>query len=292
MVTPRRKAFATCALLALVPFLCAPQAAPPAADGPAHRVPYRLSETLHIVVRAKLNGKGPFNFIVDTGAPAMFVTTDVAKQVGVDAARGWVTFDVMEIEGGAKLKNAGARVEDIFQIRGMNGMNLPGVRLDGVVGYNILAKFRMEFDLSKSWMTWTELNFDPPPPVPLMGEGGASAPPELQALGAFIAGFGGAMGRGKPEPLKPRGFIGVELADEEGETVAIKFVLPESPAEAAGLKPGDVVTEIGGFGGKPVRSAADVLKATAAIGVGDEVKFVVKRGDDKHEVAVKAGKGF
>jgi hypothetical protein len=28
-------------------------------------VPYRLTATQHVLVRAKINGKGPFNFILD-----------------------------------------------------------------------------------------------------------------------------------------------------------------------------------------------------------------------------------
>ena len=34
------------------------------------------------MVRVKLNGKGPFNFIIDTGAPALIMTEAVAKKVG------------------------------------------------------------------------------------------------------------------------------------------------------------------------------------------------------------------
>ena len=53
------------------------------------------------MVRAKINGKGPFNFILDTGAPALFVATEVAKKAGVEPdKKGWGTFDSFEIEGG------------------------------------------------------------------------------------------------------------------------------------------------------------------------------------------------
>lgn len=284
----RSDLIAVVAVTILLPFLCAPQDALKPADGPAYRVPYRISETLHVIVRAKLNGKGPFNFIVDTGAPAMFVTTDVAKKVGVELERNWATFEHMELEGGAKIKNAQARVEDIFQIRGMNSMNLPGLRLDGVLGYNILAKYRMEFDLSKTSMTWTDLHFDPPKPRPLLGDEGASAPPELQALGGLMQGLGSAMGRGKAGPPQPRGFIGVELADE-AESVRIKSVLPQSPAAAAGLKPADTLSE---FAGKPVNSAADVIKLAASVGVGEEIRVVIKRDNERVELTVKTGKGF
>lgn len=261
-----------------------------AAAGRTHRVPYRMSETLHMIVRAKFNGKGPFNFIVDTGAPAMFVTKAVAKEVGVENGEdGWATFDEMEIEGGAKIKGAKARVEDIFQIRGMNSLGLPGVRLDGVLGYNILARYRMEFDLTKSSMTWTELDFDPPLPQPIGGEGGKSAPPELEMIGSLIQGFGALMNRGaKPESPGPRGFFGFELSDGNG-TVQIKSVIPGAPAATGGLKPGDTLVD---FAGKPVKSAADMLKLATSIGVGEEIRVVVKRGKEKVELTVTTGKGF
>jgi hypothetical protein len=254
-----------------------------------HRVPYRMSETLHMIVRAKFNGKGPYNFIVDTGAPAMFVTTAVAKEVGVENGKdGWATFDEMEIEGGAKIKNAKARVEDIFQIRGMNSLGLPGVRLDGVLGYNILARYRMEFDLSKSSMTWTELDFDPPLPQPLGGEGGKSAPPELEMIGSLMQGFGALFNRGEQAAPAPRGFFGMELTDGDG-SVTIKSVLPKAPADTANLKPGDTLVE---FAGKPVKSAADVLKLATSIGVGEETRVVVRREKKTVELTVTTGKGF
>ena len=44
----------------------------------------------HILVRAKINGKGPFNFILDTGAPALFVSTKVCDKIGVKSdKKGW-----------------------------------------------------------------------------------------------------------------------------------------------------------------------------------------------------------
>src|SRR5205823_2873540 len=56
-------------------------------------VPYRLTETKHVMVRVKINGKGPFNLICDTGAPAVFITKVVAKKAGVESgAKGWANF--------------------------------------------------------------------------------------------------------------------------------------------------------------------------------------------------------
>ena len=42
---------------------------PPKPAVKSYEVPYRLTAVKHIVVRAKINGKGPFNFILDTGRP-------------------------------------------------------------------------------------------------------------------------------------------------------------------------------------------------------------------------------
>src|SRR5438477_13038118 len=84
-------------------------------------VPYRLTAPKHVLVRAKINGKGPFNFILDTGAPAVFITNKVADRAGVKTdGTGWGAFDRFEIEGGLVVAKAKGRVEDLFQLEGMN----------------------------------------------------------------------------------------------------------------------------------------------------------------------------
>src|SRR5437762_7126430 len=96
----------------------------------AVQVPYRLTQTQHVLVRAKVNGKGPFNFILDTGAPALFVATKVAEKAGVEPdRRGWARVDRFEVEGGGVFRLADAKVEDLFQMEGINGMGLAGVEL-------------------------------------------------------------------------------------------------------------------------------------------------------------------
>src|SRR5436305_3936861 len=163
------------------------------------QVPYRLTKTQHILVRAKINGKGPFNFILDTGAPALFVATKAAKRAGVEPdKKGWGAFDKFEIEGGVPVPKAKGRIEDPFQLEGMNGLGLAGAELHGMIGYNLLARFRIEIDLSRDKMTWTELDFDPPAPKRL--EGGKGGLPELDALGGFMKLAGGLLGKkAKPE---------------------------------------------------------------------------------------------
>jgi tetratricopeptide (TPR) repeat protein len=87
-----------------------------------------------------------------------------------------------------------------------------------------------------------------------------------------------------PDPNRP--FVGVGLEGVEGG-VRITQVVGGSPAEEAGLKTGDVITKIAGS------DVGTVEELQAEIGkhkIGDEVTFVVKRGDGEKEVKVKLGK--
>ena len=70
--------------------------------GQQFQVPYRLTDTNHFLVRARINGKGPFNFLVDSGAPALFIATATAKKIGMMQDRGdfWTPIDCLELEGG------------------------------------------------------------------------------------------------------------------------------------------------------------------------------------------------
>src|SRR5438093_7680736 len=122
------KFFLTFVFLGLAPSLLADEDKKPEAT--TYNVPYRLTATQHILVRAKINGKGPYNFILDTGAPALFIAKDLGKKLGLTPdRRGWGTVDRFEIEGGVVLRKARARVETPFQLEGMNGMGLAGAEL-------------------------------------------------------------------------------------------------------------------------------------------------------------------
>src|SRR4051794_27398253 len=89
----------------------------------SYEIPYKFTAANHIVVRAKINGKGPFNFVLDTGAPALFVAVPVGKKAKVKTDDdGWADLDKFELEGGLVIKKARARIETPFQLEGMNGM--------------------------------------------------------------------------------------------------------------------------------------------------------------------------
>jgi PDZ domain/Aspartyl protease len=250
-----------------------------------YQVPYRLTGTNHVLVRVKINGKGPYHFILDTGAPALFVSTAVGRKLGVKPDKqGWGTFERFAIEGGVVLTNAKGRIEDPFQLEGMNGLGLAGVELHGIIGYTVLARFRLSFDFTQDKMGWTPLAFEPPAPQGVEGK----APPGLEALGGIMKMVGAILGR-KPDPeVTLRGFLGMGLEDG-GDAVVVKTVLPGGPAANAGLQAGDRIRR---FQGKNVRSVADVQRLAAKLAAGEAATLTITRSGDMQTIRIKAGKGL
>lgn len=249
-------------------------------------VPYKLTSTNHVLIRVKINGKGPYNFILDTGAPALFVGTKVADKVGVKPDRdGWGKFKRIELEGGVVLENFKGRVENPFQLEGMNGLGLAGVELHGMIGYTLLARYRLEFDFTKHKMGWTPLDFKPDAPMGLDGHG---APGGMDALGGMMKLLGGFLGK-TPEPkVILRGFLGIGLEEKDG-AVFVKAVLADSPAAAAGLKAGDRVSK---FQSKEVSTVAAVHRLTARLVPDEAVQVTVLREGKPHAVTITLGRGM
>ena len=83
-----------------------------------------------------------------------------------------------------------------------------------------------------------------------------------------------------PEPVQSpdRPMLGVQLGDGEGG-VMVTEVVPNSPAEKAGLKGGDVITKVNG---KKVSEPTELIQLVGKRKVGEEVSFVYKRdGEEK-----------
>ncbi|HNW00884.1 MAG TPA: trypsin-like peptidase domain-containing protein [Burkholderiaceae bacterium] len=94
-----------------------------------------------------------------------------------------------------------------------------------------------------------------------------------------------------------RGWIGVEpndLSPELAETFGVKAkqgviitgVLQDGPAAKAGIRPGDVVTNVSG---KAVGNVSELLTSVAALKPGTPSKFEVQRGDGKVSLDVTPG---
>jgi serine protease DegQ len=95
-----------------------------------------------------------------------------------------------------------------------------------------------------------------------------------------------------------RGWIGVEPADlspELMETFGVKArkgvlitgVLQNGPAAQAGMRPGDVVVQVGG---KEVANVSELLSTVAALKPGNATPFKVQRREDGVDMTVTPGK--
>jgi hypothetical protein len=280
----------SCAALAALSLAPAAEARAPVPDKSAPRsfeVPYRLTVPKHVLVRAKINGKGPFNFILDTGAPALFVATPVCKKLGVEADRnGWGTFDRFEIEGGVVLTKVKGRVETPFQLEGMNGMGLAGAEVHGMIGFNILARYRMKIDFARDKMVWEPLDYEPKAPAGMGARGGSVG--GLEIIGSIMKGLGMVLGRKATPEVRLRGFWGVELAEGDDSPV-VRSVLAAGPAGSAGVRAGDRLTHVQG---RSVQNVEDVHRFARKLAPGDRVKLTVVRGKETKEITVKTGEGL
>ena len=190
-----------------------------------------------------------------------------------------------EIEGGVSISKARGRIEDPFQLEGMNSLGLIGVELHGMIGYNILARYKLEFDFTKDKMGWTELDFVPAEPK---GLGGKGAPAELDAMAGMVKLVTAFLGKkAPPEPIG-RGFLGIEWKDDL-DALVVKSVLADSPAAKAGVAPGDQISKVKG---KSVSSRDDIRKALAELKAGDTLSLSLTRAGKTEEITLKAGEGL
>jgi S1-C subfamily serine protease len=83
----------------------------------------------------------------------------------------------------------------------------------------------------------------------------------------------------------PRPWLGVNT-EAEGATVKVVRVSPESPASAAGLRPGDVVL---GVGAQDVQTPAALYRAIWALGpAGATVPLRIRRGSVTSTIEVRS----
>jgi len=90
--------------------------------------------------------------------------------------------------------------------------------------------------------------------------------------------------RGKPAAT--RGWIGIEMAAAEGGGAEVKGTVADSPAAAADIKAGDVISAVNG---EAVAAPADLSAKIRALAPGANVKLDVKRDGAALEVSLKLG---
>jgi predicted aspartyl protease len=107
-----------------------------------------------ILVDVYVNGRGPFQFAIDTGTSTTAITPELAQELGVASspfgaattggAQVHVTAGVLQSfqVGGARIQNATVVVADFFAMLSA----AVGAKLDGIVGYNFLRNYKVALD--------------------------------------------------------------------------------------------------------------------------------------------------
>lgn len=107
-----------------------------------------------ILVDVYANGRGPFQFAIDTGTSTTAITPELAKQLGVASSPvGAATTGGAQVDvtagvlpsfqvGGARIDQMAVVVADFFTMLS----KAAGAKLDGIVGYNFLRNYKVALD--------------------------------------------------------------------------------------------------------------------------------------------------
>lgn len=88
--------------------------------------------------------------------------------------------------------------------------------------------------------------------------------------------------------LRTSGWIGVELEPDEGGVYVVKKVVAGSPAEAAGLQPGDGLLVLNGVPMVP-ENDKKLAEIRQAMKPGMQATYTVRRGTAKKDVTITLG---
>ena len=271
------------AAIAAPAFAQEPTTPPAEAEKKAVVIPFELLKTRHMAIQVKLNGKGPYRLIFDTGAPFNVINNRIAKDSGVLGAKaqkpalgmfgmmGQQMAKTLEV-GDAKLEGVPVMVMDHPTVGMISQLLGP---IDGIVGFPFFARYQMTIDYQKKEMTLVPNGYKPSDFM----EGMMAKMMEMQE-------------QKDPRVVGSAGVWGFEVDRGKDETeagVTVKKVLAGSAAESAGIKAGDRVLTIDG---RWTDSVGDAFAAAAAVKPGKEVVVVVLRDKKELKLAAKPGKGI
>lgn len=130
------------------------------ADSAAGETPFELAGPggAALIVPVFVNGQGPFQFVLDTGATFTCVDQSIARQLSLPEARG-VLGAGASIEGSGQMRIieldsirvGSARADDLLGCElDLQHTSQVGLEIDGLLGLNFLKSFRMTLDFGRN----------------------------------------------------------------------------------------------------------------------------------------------
>jgi membrane-associated protease RseP (regulator of RpoE activity) len=246
-------------------------------------VPFETLPSGHMTVMVKLNGKGPYKLIFDTGAPTLLLNNRIAKEADLlknakkplfapFGAMGEVTVATLEV-GDVKAEKVPAMVMDHPTVEAIStAFKKEAGQIDGIVGFPFFARYKMTLDYRAKTMTFVPNGYNPPNVTEAM-MAALMKGDQLKILA----------------PAAQWGMICDKGEKDEDPGVTVKEVMPGSAAEKAGLKKGDRVLTIDG---RWTDSLPDLYTAAGYIKPGKAAPVVIKRDGKEMELQVKPTSGF
>ena len=239
------------------------------------QVDFELLKSLHIAVQVKLNDAGPFRLIFDLGSPVMLISGRAAAEAGLiskEAVKKPAFFG-MRGEGKLKKLQIGELVAEDVPVMIMDHPTIKAAAeflgpLDGIVGYPFFSKYRFTIDYPAAKMTFTPNGYQPQNVM-------------QQMMGRMLGGS-----KSKKKLIAPAALWGISVDKPDGDDepgVTITHVYPSSPADTAGLLPGDRLLTLDG---RWTDSIADAADAAAFAKLGESITTVVRRGDEIRKAQV------
>jgi hypothetical protein len=246
-------------------------------------VPFELLPTRHMAVQIKLNGKGPYRMIFDTGSPVVLLNNKVARDSGV--------LDKNAIPPAfALFGTVGQQLIQTLELGKLKADKVPAVILDhptleaaakvlgpveGIIGFPLFARYRMTLDYQARKMTFVPNGYQPPD--------------VMQGLAAAL------LERNQPAekivltPAAQWGFIVHKEAGDTAAGVTVQQVLPGSAAAAAGLKLGDRLLTLDG---RWTDTVTDCYTAAEHVRPGTAANVRIRRDGRERELTITPRAGL
>lgn len=245
-------------------------------------VPFELLASKHMVVKIKINGKGPYRVLFDTGSPVTLLSNKAAKEAGVvpkDAAQpGFALFGAMGQHPIKKLELGGVKAEQVPAMV----MDHPALAilaqtegpLEGILGFPFFARYRMTLDYQAKTLTFEPNGYEPEDLI--------------KSLTAALT------AKKKPEPrvLSAAALWGFEAGKKDKDEepgVTVEKVLAGSAADAAGLKVGDRLLTLDD---RWTDSVSDCYHAVAAVKPNTAATATVRRDGKEKRLTITPRRGI
>ncbi len=247
-------------------------------------IPFETLKSGHMAVKIKVNGKGPYRVIFDTGAPINLLNNKLAKEADLLKGTPTSTLPFMGTIAEVKVRElqvGNARAADQFAIV----MDHPLVELMskklgplyGIVGFPFFARYRMTIDYQAETLTLIENGYKPANVLRSL---------ESTLLNLMTAGDQTVK---VLAPAAQWGLTAKKQASDDEAGVDIEEVLAGSAAAQAGLKAGDRLLTIDG---RWTDSLSDLYEIASHLKPDASVPIGIKRAGKEMELRIKLRAGL